>query len=138
MRIHELLSQAKPKAKRVGRGISAGQGKTAGRGTKGQKARTGASSKLPRTFRGGSTPLVQSLPKMKGFTSHRVKPVTVNMAMIAARFEEGSTVTLIDLIEHGIVTTKEARQGVKVVGASGTVKNITLAEDLKTSTSLQK
>lgn len=54
---------------RVGRGISAGQGKTAGRGTKGQKSRAG-SSRRP-GFEGGQNPLIQRLPKLRGFHSHR-------------------------------------------------------------------
>ncbi len=69
MKFHELNVQKKKSAKRVGRGISAGQGKTAGRGTKGQMSRTG-SSKRP-GFEGGQNPLMQRLPKLPGFRSLR-------------------------------------------------------------------
>jgi large subunit ribosomal protein L15 len=71
MKYHELTANAKKSPKRVGRGIAAGQGKTAGRGTKGQGARTGF-SKRP-GFEGGQNPLMQRLPKLRGFRSYRVK-----------------------------------------------------------------
>lgn len=63
------------KPKRKGRGISAGSGKTAGRGTKGQKARSG--SKTKPFFEGGQTPLVRKLPKLAGFKSHRPKAINI-------------------------------------------------------------
>ncbi len=71
MKYNQLKIAANKNRKRVGRGISAGGGKTAGRGTKGQKARTG-SSRRP-GFEGGQNPLMQRLPKLRGgFRSHRV------------------------------------------------------------------
>lgn len=75
MKYHELNVTKQKRAKRVGRGIAAGQGKTAGRGTKGQGARTGSSKKPG--FAGGSNPLMRKLPKLPGFRSHRVKAETV-------------------------------------------------------------
>jgi len=67
---HELSATANKGKKRVGRGIAAGGGKTAGRGTKGQKSRTG--KKIRATFMGGQGPLVQRVPKLRGFKSLRV------------------------------------------------------------------
>lgn len=119
MRLHELQTTTKkPSKSRVGRGISAGQGKTAGRGTKGQKSRTGANSNIPRTFEGAATGLIQRLPKLKGFKSHRIKPVTVNMARLVAVIDDKAHVTLTTLVEMGIINVKEAQQGVKIVGSS--------------------
>lgn len=69
MKYHELQASALKGKKRVGRGIAAGQGKTAGRGTKGQKSRTG--KKIGATFMGGQGVLVQRIPKLKGFKSLR-------------------------------------------------------------------
>lgn len=69
MKYNELTLSSHKNSNRVGRGISAGQGKTAGRGTKGQKSRTGSSRKPG--FEGGQNPLMQRLPKLRGFTSHR-------------------------------------------------------------------
>jgi large subunit ribosomal protein L15 len=70
MKYNELNVTANKSRKRVGRGISAGGGKTAGRGTKGQNSRTG--KKLRTTFMGGQRSLVQAIPKNKGFKSLRV------------------------------------------------------------------
>ncbi len=75
MKFHQLNTSKQKQSKRVGRGIAAGQGKTAGRGTKGQGSRAGSSKKPG--FTGGSNPLMQKLPKLPGFTSHRTAPETV-------------------------------------------------------------
>ena len=74
MKINQLTRfEANKKKKRVGRGIAAGGGKTAGRGTKGQKAR----SKIRPGFEGGQTPISRRLPKLAGFKSHRPKTQVV-------------------------------------------------------------
>ena len=75
MQYHQLQVTKKQSKKRVGRGISAGQGKTAGRGTKGQNSRTGG--KRRPGFEGGQTPLMIRLPKLRGFTSHAPKTESV-------------------------------------------------------------
>ncbi len=75
MKFNDLNLTSNKASKRVGRGIAAGQGKTAGRGTKGQKSRTGYSRRPG--FEGGQNPLMQRFPKLRGFTSHRVKPEVV-------------------------------------------------------------
>ncbi|HET8991448.1 MAG TPA: 50S ribosomal protein L15 [Candidatus Saccharimonadales bacterium] len=75
MKYNELKVKSTRKTNRVGRGIAAGQGKTAGRGTKGQGARTGSSKKPG--FAGGSNPLMQKLPKLPGFRSHKPKNINV-------------------------------------------------------------
>jgi large subunit ribosomal protein L15 len=76
MKYNELNVVKNTTPKRVGRGISAGQGKTAGRGTKGQKARTGH-RKLPATFMGGQKAFMQAIPKLKGFKSIHAKAEVV-------------------------------------------------------------
>lgn len=76
MKYNELNVIANSSRKRVGRGIAAGQGKTAGRGTKGQKSRTGH-SKMPAGFMGGQRAIMQAIPKMKGFKSLHVKAQVV-------------------------------------------------------------
>ena len=75
MKYNELSISQDRKKNRVGRGISAGQGKTAGRGTKGQKSRAGSGKKPG--FEGGQNPLIARLPKLRGFTRHVEKPITV-------------------------------------------------------------
>lgn len=99
MDLHELRSPkgARKRRKRVGRGISAGQGKTAGRGTKGQAARSGG-TKGP-YFEGGQLPLVRRLPFKRGFTNiFRVQYVPVNLYRLGefGADEEVSPVTLAD------------------------------------------
>lgn len=69
MKFNELQTTRNKSAKRAGRGISAGRGKTAGRGTKGQRSRTGSGRKPG--FEGGQNPLMQRLPKLRGFRSYR-------------------------------------------------------------------
>ena len=76
MKYNELNVIANSSRKRVGRGIAAGQGKTAGRGTKGQKSRTGH-SKMPAGFMGGQRAIMQAIPKMKGFKSLHAKAQVV-------------------------------------------------------------
>lgn len=80
MKFHELDVKSTKSKRRVGRGISAGRGKTAGRGTKGQKARTGAKKKPG--FEGGQNPLMQRLPKLRGFTSHRAEVENVKTGQL--------------------------------------------------------
>jgi len=72
MKYNDLIVSRNASRKRVGRGISAGQGKTAGRGTKGQKSRSGH-NKMPAGFMGGQRAIMQAIPKMKGFKSIHTK-----------------------------------------------------------------
>ena len=76
MKYNELQVNANTRPSRKGRGISAGQGKTAGRGTKGQKARTGH-RKMPAGFMGGQRAIMQAIPKLKGFKSLHAKAEVV-------------------------------------------------------------
>ena len=76
MKYNELNVNKNTHKSHKGRGIAAGQGKTAGRGTKGQKARTGH-AKMPHTFMGGQRAFMQAIPKLKGFKSLHAKAVNV-------------------------------------------------------------
>lgn len=82
MKYNELKVSASKPRHRVGRGISAGQGKTAGRGTKGQNSRTGSTAKPG--FEGGQNPLMQRLPKNRGFTQFRAAPTTISTDDLAS------------------------------------------------------
>ena len=75
MKFNELQTTRSKSAKRAGRGIAAGRGKTAGRGTKGQRSRTGSGRKPG--FEGGQNPLMQRLPKLRGFRSYKPSVETV-------------------------------------------------------------
>lgn len=82
MKYSDLTLTKHKSAKRVGRGIAGGQGKTAGRGTKGQNSRTGSSRKPG--FEGGQNPLMQKLPKLHGFKSHKLSPEVVYTGQLDA------------------------------------------------------
>ena len=105
---------------RRGRGHGSGNGKTAGKGHKGQKARSGA----PRPgFEGGQMPLYRRIPK-RGFTCRNSKEiVSVNVSALE-RFENDTVVTVDTLIEAGIV--KNPRDGVKILGNGELTKKLTV------------
>jgi large subunit ribosomal protein L15 len=97
--------------KRVGRGIGSGNGKTSGRGSKGQRAR----GTVPAGFEGGQTPLHKRLPQKRGFTNHFKKEYAiVNLGRLAEQFESGAEVTPEILVERRIV--RKRKNGVKILG----------------------
>lgn len=114
MKIHHLKPPPgahRPKT-RKGRGIAAGRGKTAGRGTKG----TGARGTVPAGFEGGQMPLQRRLPKLPGFTPrNRVEYAAVNVRSLEETFEAGEDVTPATLRAKGLVRRGSAP--VKVLGA---------------------
>ncbi len=105
---------------RRGRGHGSGNGKTAGKGHKGQKARSGA----PRVgFEGGQMPLYRRIPK-RGFTNRNYKTIIgINLSALEV-FEDGTTVSVDTLIEQGIV--KNPRDGVKILGNGELTKKLTV------------
>jgi large subunit ribosomal protein L15 len=107
MKLHDLRprSGAKKNRKRVGRGIAAGQGKTAGRGMKGQKARSGWGGKL--YFQGGNLPLFRKLPFKRGFTNiNKIEWNEVNLARLKD-FKANSEVTPETLADVGLMDDRE-------------------------------
>jgi len=108
--------------KRVGRGISAGGGKTAGRGQKGQGSRTSWS--VPRGFEGGQMPLTQRVPKLRGFYNRfRIEYQVVNCGKLQ-RFEEGATVDLELLSQAGLV--RHLGRPVKLLAGGGLPPKLTV------------
>lgn len=123
MKLHELKYNegARRPRKRVGRGHGAGSGKTAGRGHKGQNARSGGG--VPLGFEGGQTPLFKRIPK-RGFKNiNRQEFAVVNLEDLN-RFEDGTVVTIALLQEAGLV--KKTLDGVKVLGQGKLEKNLTV------------
>ena len=117
MKLHELRPPegARRNRKRVGRGISSGQGKTSGRGQKGQGSRS--SVNIPSTFEGGQMPIHMRLPKLRGFHNRfRKEYGIVNLGKLN-RFEAGSEVDEEALVAGGLV--RRAPAGVKVLSAGG-------------------
>lgn len=124
------------KAKRVGRGISAGGGKTAGRGTKGQKSRTGSNSKISPWFEGGQTPLWRKLPKVKGFKRNVKKPYVLTTSLVNQFYKDKEVVSPVTIIEKGIARKTELTSGVKVVKRDALKVAVTF-DSVKISKSLQ-
>ncbi len=125
MRIHDLhpAEGAHKHRRRLGRGYGSGRGKTAGRGTKGQKARTGG--KIPPWFEGGQTRLVKRLPKARGFVNRfRIEYEIVNVSALE-RFEAGTTVTRETLVAGGLIKSDEKRP-IKVLGDGELTKVLTV------------
>ena len=123
MNLHELSPAAgsNPKAYRKGRGKGSGNGKTAGRGHKGQWARSGGGVRVG--FEGGQMPLVRRLPK-RGFNNIFAKRLeSVNVSALE-KFEDGATVTVSDLLEKGILSKCE--NGVKILGNGSLTKKLTV------------
>ncbi len=123
MKMHDLgpAYGAKTTSKRVGRGMGSGNGKTAGKGHKGQKARTGGS--IRRGFEGGQTPLYRRIPK-RGFKNRfAVEYAIVNVSDLE-RFENGTVVNPELLISEKIIS-KEL-DGVKVLGNGTLTKKLTV------------
>ena len=111
LKVHHLRPApgAKTPKTRVGRGEGS-KGKTAGRGTKGTKAR----KNVPSTFEGGQMPIHMRLPKLKGFKNHfRVEYQVVNLAKLAELYPQGGDVTVADLVAKGAVRKGEL---IKVLG----------------------
>ena len=123
MKLHELKPAAgsRKERNRVGRGTGSGNGKTAGKGHKGQNARSGGGVRLG--FEGGQTPLFRRLPK-RGFTNVNRKDYAVVNIDTLNRFEEGAEVTPELLIESGVV--KSEKVGIKILANGNVEKKLTV------------
>ena len=121
MKLHELQPAAGSRKvrNRVGRGLGSGNGKTAGRGMKGQNSRSGGGVRTG--FEGGQMPLYRRLPK-RGFTCRNSKDIVAVNVDVLNRFEDGSEVTISSLVESGIVSNP--RDGVKILGNGELTKKL--------------
>ena len=128
MKMHELrpAEGARTSAKRLGRGIGSGLGKTSGKGHKGQNARSGGGVRPG--FEGGQMPLVRRIPK-RGFNNRFRKVYSiVNISALEAKFENGAVVDAEALIVSGILSKIEDA-GVKVLGGGELTKALTVKAD---------
>lgn len=135
MRLHELTpapgSTTKPK--RLGRGIGSGTGKTAGKGHKGQKARSGGGVRLG--FEGGQNPLYRRLPK-RGFKNfNRKEFAVVNLSDLSA-FAAGTEIDSVTLFEAGIV--KNAKDGIKILGNGEITVQLTVKANKFSQSAVEK
>ena len=123
MKLHELSPApgSVRDVKRIGRGHGSGNGKTAGKGHKGQKARAGRGIRAG--FEGGQMPLHRRIPK-RGFNNIFATPYTAINVAVLNRFEDGAVVNAEALLNAGII--KKAPYGVKVLGNGKLEKNLTV------------
>ena len=132
MKLHELRPQegSTRAPKRVGRGTGSGTGKTAAKGHKGQKARSGSKKN---GFEGGQMPLARRLPK-RGFYNRFAKVYTVINVSDLNRFEDGETVT-VELLKERRIISKIEKDGLKVLGNGELTKrvNVRAAKFTKTA-----
>lgn len=123
MKLHEL-KPAKGSTKtrnRVGRGVATGNGKTSGRGQKGQNSRSGGGVRLG--FEGGQNPIFKRLPK-RGFTNYTRKEYAIVNIETLNRFDSGTEITPELLIKEGVVS--KTKNGVKILGDGNVVKDLTV------------
>ena len=135
MKLHELspVEGSKKEAKRIGRGHGSGQGKTAGKGHKGQKARAGKGMRVG--FEGGQMPLQRRIPK-RGFNNIFAKNiVSVNVGTLN-KFEDGAVVDTAALVEAGIV--KNSFDAVKILSNGNLTKKLTVKANAFSASAVQK
>jgi large subunit ribosomal protein L15 len=128
MKYNELSLKADKRKSRVGRGIAAGQGKTAGRGTKGQGSRVGSTRKPG--FEGGQNPLMKRLPKMRGFRSQHVKAELVYTGQLE---KVSGTVDNFSVYEAGLTSSPYVRVKLVVRGDVAKKHTVKLQSASKTA-----
>lgn len=123
MKLHELKPSegSRKERNRVGRGTGSGNGKTSGRGHKGQKARSGGGVRLG--FEGGQLPLFRRIPK-RGFTNINRKEFAIVNLDVLNRFEDGTEVTPELLVETGII--RNEKSGIKILSNGNIEKKLTV------------
>ncbi len=136
MKLHELspVPGSTKERKRIGRGPASGQGKTAGKGHKGQKARAGRGMQIG--FEGGQMPLQRRISK-RGFNNiFRKEFAIVNLASLEKVFNDGDTVTIEALVASGLV--KKTLDGVKILGNGEIAKKLTVQVNAYSETAKSK
>ena len=135
MKLHELkpAEGSRKKEVRVGRGVGSGNGKTSGRGHKGQKARSGGGVRPG--FEGGQMPIYRRLPK-RGFKNIWAKEFAEVNVETLNRFDDGAEVDAVALVESGIL--KNVLDGIKILGGGEITKKLTVRAQGFTKSAIQK
>ena len=129
MQIHQLTVTKKKSRKRIGRGGK--RGTTAGRGSNGQKSRSGAS--VDPLFEGGRSTFLERLKKVRGFKSIHQKKCLVKLSAIEGVYADCETVTVATLIEKKLAPKTALSRGVKIVATGELKKKLTLGNDVVAS-----
>lgn len=134
MQIHELKVGKRKARKRIGRGGKTGT--TAGRGSNGQKSRSGAS--VDPLFEGGRSTLLERMKKVRGFKSIHPKKHTVTLSDLDRALLDGDVVTRVLLVEKRVVDKKALFEGVKIVATGTLSKKLSLGADVLASETAKK
>ncbi len=139
MMIHEITVKVGryKKRKRIGRGVGSGQGKTAGRGHKGARSRSGSTGSIHPAAAGGQMPLFRRLPK-RGFSTARFRKVyqIVNTGHLDARFKDGASVDPQALAEAGLIG--DVSRPVKILGHGDLSKKVTVTATAFSDSAVKK
>ena len=135
MNLHELapVAGSVKEGKRKGRGIGTGNGKTGGRGHKGQKARSGGGVRVG--FEGGQMPLARRVPK-RGFNNIFAEPLEIVNLSALNKFEDGAVVTAQELLDKGILS--KCQYGVMVLGNGSLTKKLTVKVNAVSASAKEK
>ena len=133
--INQISKQRQSSRKRKGKGIGTGLGKTAGRGHKGQKSRSGVAV---RNFEGGQMPVYRKTPK-RGFNSYKkINPKSITISLVSFnKFEENSQIDINFLIESGFLKKKDHKKSIKLIDSIQFKKKLQF-KDFKTSPGAKK
>lgn len=136
MKLNEMTSSGNAKAFRKGRGVGSGNGKTAGRGHKGQNSRSGGGVRPG--FEGGQMPLYRRLPK-RGFNNSKFAPayIEINVSDLE-KFAEGTTVDAAILADSGLLSVPKVNDGIKVLGNGELTKKLTVKAAKFTASAKEK
>lgn len=137
MKLHELspVPGSRKKRRRIGQGLGSGNGKTAGKGHKGQKARAGR--QVRPTFEGGQMPLIRRMPK-RGFNNaqHEMRYEIVNISSLESRFEAGAVIDGALLVKAGLISCECAP--VKILADGEITKSYTVRANAFSATAVKK
>ncbi|MFZ2187483.1 MAG: 50S ribosomal protein L15 [Candidatus Moraniibacteriota bacterium] len=133
MQIHQLTVAKKKLRKRIGRGGK--RGTTAGRGSNGQKSRSGAS--VDPLFEGGRSTFLERLKKVRGFKSIHPKKCVIKLSALEGAYADGEIVTLATLMEKKLAPKAALARGVKIVATGELTKKLTLGKDVAASEKAQ-
>ncbi len=135
MKLNQLAPKTRKTRKRKGQGNAAGQGTYAGRGCKGQNSRAGGGVRLG--FEGGQTPLIQRMPKLRGFRNpNRVETQVINLSDLEAKFKDGDTVNLETLIKAKLINKNNSK--VKILGNGTCKKKLNITDSILLSKTAEK